>query len=347
MGLEDLADVHPARHAERVEDDVDRAAVGQERHVLLRQDLGDDALVAVAAGHLVADRDLALLGDGHPDEPIDARLEVVVPLASELPDLDHLAPLAMRQAERAVLHLASLLAEDRPQQALLRGQLGLALGRDLADEDVARPDLRADVDDALLVEVLEGLLADVGDVPGDLLGPELRVARLDLVLLDVDAGEEVVADEPIADDDGVLVVAALPAHERDEDVPPEGELATVGRRGVGDGLALGDPAADVDDRALVDARPLVAADELLEAILVELAGVGLDPDPVGGDARDDARPEGHDDLAGVARGALLDAGADDRRLGLEERDGLALHVRAHQGPVRVVVLEERDERGRD
>ena len=27
------------------------------------QDLGDDALVAVAAGHLVADADLALLGD--------------------------------------------------------------------------------------------------------------------------------------------------------------------------------------------------------------------------------------------------------------------------------------------
>jgi hypothetical protein len=29
VGLEDLADVHPARHAERVEDDVDRGAVGR------------------------------------------------------------------------------------------------------------------------------------------------------------------------------------------------------------------------------------------------------------------------------------------------------------------------------
>ena len=40
-------------------------------------------------------------------------------------------------------------------------------------------------------------------------------------------------------------------------------------------------------------------------------------------------------------------GADDRRLRLEERHGLALHVRAHEGAVRVVVLEERDERRRD
>ena len=246
--LEDLADVHPARHAERVEDDVDRGPVRQERHVLRRQDLGDDALVAVAAGHLVADRDLALLGDRHPDQPIDAGLQVVVELATELADLDDLAALAVGQAQRAVLHLARLLTEDRPQEALLGGQLGLALGRDLADEDVAGADLGADVDDALLVEVLEGLLADVRDVAGDLFGPELRVAGLDLVLLDVDAGEQVVADEAVADDDRVLVVAALPAHERDEDVAAEGQLAHLGRAGVGDRLTVGDARPDVHDR---------------------------------------------------------------------------------------------------
>ena len=40
VDLEDLTDVHAARHAERVEHDVDRAAVLQVRHVLLRQDRG-------------------------------------------------------------------------------------------------------------------------------------------------------------------------------------------------------------------------------------------------------------------------------------------------------------------
>src|SRR6185312_3820637 len=139
-----------------------------------------------------------------------------------------------------------------PEEALLRGQLGLALRSDLADEDVAGPDLRPDVDDPLLVEVLEGLLADVRDVAGDLLGAELRVARLDLVLLDVDAREEVVLDEAIADDDRVLVVAAPPAHERDAHVPAEGELALLRRRAVGDRLTVADAVADVDDRALVD-----------------------------------------------------------------------------------------------
>ena len=44
---------------------------------------------------------------------------------------------------------------------------------------------------------------------------------------------------------------------------------------------------------------------------------------------------------------VLQAGGDDRRLGHEQRHGLALHVRAHEGAVGVVVLEERDQAGGD
>src|SRR3546814_1017594 len=67
MRLENLADVHTAGHAQRVEDDIDRGAVREERHVLLRQDAADHALVAVAAGHLVARLHLAL----HRDEDLE------------------------------------------------------------------------------------------------------------------------------------------------------------------------------------------------------------------------------------------------------------------------------------
>src|SRR6266702_1975381 len=54
MGFEDLADIHPARHAQGVEHDVDRGPVFEIGHVLDRHDARDDALVAVTAGHLVA-----------------------------------------------------------------------------------------------------------------------------------------------------------------------------------------------------------------------------------------------------------------------------------------------------
>jgi hypothetical protein len=342
VGLEDLADIHAARHAERVQQDVDRRAVGEERHVLLRHHLGDHALVAVAAGHLVAGLELAL----HRDEDLDhlhharrqvvaaadlldlvleapverlllqlellvqgllrlgvgllaegelpplaarelaekllvdlrARLDALRPLHRGLaedqvlqtridvaledgelvvavaaqaldllaldlqralvlvdavpvedPHLDDRAEIARRQPERGVAHVGRLLAEDRAEELFLRRHRALALGGDLAHKDVARPDLGADVDDARLVEVAQGLLADIGDVAGDLLRPELGVAGGDLVFLDVDRGEDVVLDDPLGDQDRVLEVVAVPRHEGDEHVLAERELAHVGR----------------------------------------------------------------------------------------------------------------------
>ena len=62
---------------------------------------------------------------------------------------------------------------------------------------------------------------------------------------------------------------------------------------------------------------------------------------------DDAGAPRDDDRAGVARHLLLEPRADERRARVEERNGLALHVRAHQRAVRVVVLEERNERRGD
>src|SRR3954447_26160278 len=199
--LQDLADVHPARHTVRVEHDVDGRPVLEERHVLDREDLGDDALVAVPPGELVAVGDLALLRDVDADELVDARGQLVAVLATEHADADDLAGLAVRHLQRGVADLARLLTEDRAEQALLGGQLRLALGRDLADQHVAVGHLGTDADDAALVEVGEDLLGDVRDVPGDLLGAQLRVAGVDLVLLDVDRGQDVVLHEALRQDD--------------------------------------------------------------------------------------------------------------------------------------------------
>src|SRR5262249_53561282 len=123
--LEDLPDIHAARHAERIEHDVDRRAVGEERHVLGRHDLRHHALVAMAAGHLVAGLDLAL----HRDE-----------------DLDHLHH-AGRQLV-AALQLLDLV-EEPLLETLLRLLVLFADGFDLGHQLVVRggehPPLRARV----------------------------------------------------------------------------------------------------------------------------------------------------------------------------------------------------------
>ncbi len=223
--------------SERVQDDVDRGAVGHIGHVLHGQDLADNTLVAVATGDLVALLDLTTLCDVHANLLVHAGSEVVAVLAAEAHDVDDAALGAVGHLEGGVADIVGLGAEDGTEQALLGGQRGLALWRDLTDQDVAGLDLGTDADDAVLVEVGEHVLGQVRDLAGDLLGAELGVTGIELVAGEVDGGEQVHGDEALGDDDTVLVVEALPRHVGHGQVLAEGKLAVIGGGAVGQGLA--------------------------------------------------------------------------------------------------------------
>ena len=111
--------------------------------------------------------------------------------------------------------------------------------------------------------------------------------------------------------------------------------------------------AHLHQRTLVDAGVLVRALELhqpvdVDARLGRIEIFGRAHDDTGRvDLVDDAGAARRDRGAGVARDHAFHAGADERRLGANQRHRLALHVRAHQRAVGVVVLEERDQRRRD
>src|SRR6202012_789607 len=279
------------------------------------------------------------------DQVVDSRRQVVALVAAEGEDVDDDATLAVRHFQRGVADLARLLLEDRADQLLLGRQLGLALRRDLADQQVAGDNVGADSDDAALVEVAQALLAAVRDVAGDLLVAELGRAGVYLVLLDVDRGEFVFLDQALRQDDRVLEVVTLPGHEGDQAVLAQRDLTATGRRTIGEHVAFLHLLPALDDRALADDRALVRAPELVPRVLVLAFGMGdLDPGRV--DVGDLAVVQGDDHVAGVDRGATLHPGPDQRGIRFEQRHGLALHVRAHQGAVGVVVLEERDQRGR-
>ena len=131
-----------------------------------------------------------------------------------------------------------------------------------------------------------------------------------------------------------------------QQVGAERQLALLRRAAVREHLAGAHLVAEADDRLLVDQRALVRAHELRQVVGV-LAVLRLDGDPLGVDVGDLAGVAGEHDVAGVDRGAVLDARADERRLADHQRHRLPLHVRAHQRAVGVVVLEERDQRGPD
>ncbi len=115
MGLEDLSDVHARRHPERVQHDLHRRPVGKVRHVFLGEHPGDDPLVAVAARHLVADRELALDGHVDLDHLDDAGRQVVA--AAE--PADALLQHAVEEGDLVVRQLLDALDGDGEPVVLL------------------------------------------------------------------------------------------------------------------------------------------------------------------------------------------------------------------------------------
>ena len=126
----------------------------------------------------------------------------------------------------------------------------------------------------------------------------------------------------------------------------ERQLALVGRRAVGQRLCPCVTRSPLDhDRALVDAGALVGADELPQRVARLVAVVVAHDDLRRASTLIDLAVAVGDDAPGRSR-ARPGAPCPCRpaALGAQQRHGLALHVRAHQGAVGVVVLQERDQR---
>src|ERR1035437_5882083 len=130
----------------------------------------------------------------------------------------HNAVGAGRNLQRGVFHIGGFLAEDGPQQPLFRSELCFALGRDLADQDVARLHLGTNADDAVGSKVPERLITQVRNVARDFFRPKLGIAGPDLELIDVDRGKDIVLNDALADEDGVFKVVTVPRHEGDQHV---------------------------------------------------------------------------------------------------------------------------------
>ena len=118
-------------------------------------------------------------------------------LAGEDLSPDHGSNHSWWHPKRSVADVTGLLTENGPQELLFWRQLCLTLGSDLADQDVALPDLSANLHDSSLVEVAEGLLSDVGNVARDLFLSELGIASCYLELFNVNGRVVIIANQAL------------------------------------------------------------------------------------------------------------------------------------------------------
>src|SRR3989344_2162515 len=173
MGFQYLADVHARNNAERRKNDINRRAIGQERHVFLGQDDRYDALVAVAAGHLIADLYLAKLGNGNLNTLYDADIKLVSLLTAEGLHSHDATLFAVVQAQRCVFNVPGLISENGPEEPLLGSQVRFTFRRYLADQDILGMDLGSDPDYTVWVKVVQSLHGHVRNVKGGQFGAKL------------------------------------------------------------------------------------------------------------------------------------------------------------------------------
>ena len=180
-----------------------------------------------------------------------------------------------------VLHVRGFFTEDGAQKALFRSQLGFALRRDLAHEDVAGLHFRADANHTILVKVFERFVAHVRDVPGNFFRPKLGVAGDDFEVFNVNRSVNVLLHHTAADDDGIFEVVAVPGHERDEHVLTQGQFALVGARTVGEHIALLDLLTALHEGNLIDAGAGVGAAKFAQRVHEDvLLRISLNAGPV-------------------------------------------------------------------
>ena len=113
MGLKDLTKVHAAWNTQRVQNNVNRSSVLHKRHVLNRENLGDNTLVAVTSSKLVTLGDLSLLGDVYNNSAVHTCSELIAVLCVKYLDANDGSALAVWDLQRGVANLAALLVEDR------------------------------------------------------------------------------------------------------------------------------------------------------------------------------------------------------------------------------------------
>ena len=146
--------------------DVQRTSIGQIRHILLRHDAGYDTLVTMTTRHLIAHLQLTLLSDVAAYHHVDAGCQFIAVFPGEYLDIHDDAVLTMGNTQRGITHFPCLFTEDGPEQTLLGIELGLALGGDLAHQNIAGTHFGAHTDNTALVQFLERRLHPRWGYPG-------------------------------------------------------------------------------------------------------------------------------------------------------------------------------------
>ena len=173
----------------------------------------------------------------------------------------------------------------------------------------------------------------------------------------MDGSQDIFTDNTFVQHDGILIVISFPRHVSHQQVLTQSQLTVLGRVSLGQDIAFLHTLTLVANRTQVNRHILVRTTELGNAVFLQgrfetyklfiLRPVIKDTDGRGIHELDNTVSLGCNLRTGILTQLLLDTGTHNRSLGTEQRYRLAHHVRAHQCTVRIIMLQEGNQRSCD
>ena len=265
--------------------------------------------------------------------------------------VNHSAAHAGWHPQRSVFHIRCFFTENRTQQFFFGRKLGFACGRYFADQYVACLHFRTNIDNAAFIQTVLHFFGQVRNIARDVFRTQLGIARHHVQFFNVDRRIAVVCGHFFANQNRVFVVVAVPRHEGDGHVLTERKFTQIGGCAVGNQIAALQYIAFVHGRTLVDVGGLVGTCEFHQIVNVHTAfGCGrfiivhAHHHAVCVHILHHAATTGNNGGCTVHRHGTFDTRTYQWLLGAQARHSLTLHVRAHQGTVRIVMLQKRNQR---
>ncbi len=186
MSFQYLTDIHSGRYAQRIQHNLYRCTIRQERHIFLAHNAGNDTFITMTAGHLIPFMDFTFLGNVYTDETVDARRQFIIIFTGENTDIDNFTGFTMRHTQRCITDFPFFITENSAQEPFFRSQFRFSLWRDLAYQDIPGEYVGTDHDDAVFVKVLRAVFADIRYFAGNFFRSQFRIAGIAFVFFDVD-----------------------------------------------------------------------------------------------------------------------------------------------------------------
>ena len=142
----------------------------------------------------------------------------------------------------------------------------------------------------------------------------------------------------------------MPWHECDQHILTQGQFTEIGRRAVGQYVTGGDHVTDIHQRSLVHTGVLVRTLVFDQVVNIHTGVTGghfflvdADNDTSGIHLVNDAAAFGNGGYTRIRCNHAFHTGTHQRLFGLQRGHSLALHIRAHQCAVGIIVLKERNQ----